>query len=87
MTPQPTEFRSSLRWRFRHGKRSLNCLLSSNAVGDYDVCVLPHWNLPASTIETFDNGSDAFERYAQIAMMLQSEGWRVDQRTSRSAAA
>ena len=87
MTSQPNEFHSLLRWVFRQGDRSLTCALNANAVGDYDVCVLPHWNLSGSTIETFDNGADAFGRHAQIAMMLRSHGWTVDHDSTRPAVA
>ncbi len=65
----------------------MTCVLNANAVGDYEVCVLPHWKISASKIESFENVADAFERHAQIAITLRSAGWRVDHETSRSAAA
>jgi hypothetical protein len=40
------------------GGRSLTCGLLANETGGYDVCVMPHWNLDAFTIEEFD-GSHA----------------------------
>ena len=87
MTSQPIEFRSLLRWVFRQGNRSLTCVVNANALGDYDGVCTAALDLPASTIETFDNGADAFGRHAQIALMLRSQGWTVDHGATRSAVA
>ncbi len=65
-----------LRWVFRHATRSLTCALIAND-GAFDVCVLPHWDLDAATLESFDDAGRAFGRHAQIAMMLRSDGWKL----------
>ncbi len=76
MTTQ-TQPQSLLRWVFHQGARTLTCGLIVNEDGGFDVCVMPHWNLDASTIESFDAAGPAFGRHAQIAMDLRGNGWTL----------
>jgi hypothetical protein len=59
-------------------------------VGDgsaYDVCVLPHWDRPATVVERFDDATKAFEQHATIALMLRQSGWMVAQHSPHHAIA
>jgi hypothetical protein len=41
----------------------------------FDVWVLPHWDLSASTVEQFEDAASAFEHHAALALMLREAGW------------
>jgi len=41
----------------------------------FDVCVLPHWDLGASTIERFNDAANAFEHHQEIAAILRDARW------------
>ena len=84
MTTQTQQPQSLLRWVFRQGGRTLTCGLSANDTGGYDVSVMPHWNIDASTIEAFEDAGDAFGRHAQIAMALRGSGWTVADHASHA---
>ena len=77
MTKETQRPQSLLRWVFRQGGRTLTCGLIANDTGGYDVSVMPHWNIDASTIESFDEAGPAFGRHAQIAMDLRGSGWTL----------
>jgi hypothetical protein len=83
MKRQTEEPRVLLRWIFHHATRSLTCALIANDVGGFDVCVLPHWDLDASTLEMFDDAGSAFGRHAQIAMLLETTGGRCSSTPTR----
>ena len=66
------------------GERTLTCGLLMNESGGYDVCVMPHWDLDASMIESFDEAGDAFGRHAQISIALRADGWVLADRASHA---
>jgi len=65
-----------VRWVFRQGSDVLTCAVEA-AVNraSYEVCVLPHWNLAAATVEHFDAPASALRRHAEIASRLRHAGW------------
>jgi len=85
MTTGRDEPQSLLRWVFRQGGRYLSCSLIASDDG-YDVCVVPYWNLDASTIQVFEDAAAAFGRHAQIAMALRGNGWALVEQGSAAAA-
>jgi hypothetical protein len=66
-----------LRWIFRRGTKALTCEVAAVS-GGYEVCVVPHWNVAASTIESFVTPVQAFAHHARIARRLQEGAWAVD---------
>jgi hypothetical protein len=72
-----------LRWLFRRGAATLTCEVDATARHRFDVCIVPHWNVAASSIERFDTLIAALERHAEIANHLRQKGWTVaDHRTT-----
>jgi hypothetical protein len=53
----------------------------------FDVCVLPHWDLSASTIERFDDAASAFEQHATLTLQLRQGGWNTAPHSPRHALA
>ncbi len=43
----------------------------------YEVCVVPHWNVSSSIIETYDTPVGALRRHAQVARSLREAGWAL----------
>jgi hypothetical protein len=41
----------------------------------FDVCLLPHWDLAASSVERFDDAAMAFEHHAELASILREARW------------
>jgi hypothetical protein len=67
-----------LRWAFQKGPLTITCAIDMVDNGSaFDVSVLPHWNLSASTIQRFDNAARAFEHHAELAAMIRQAGWTV----------
>jgi hypothetical protein len=67
-----------VRWEFQRGSRHLTCLVDALPdIAEYDVATVPHWDLNASTVETFDAPSAALHRHADIAAHLREAGWTV----------
>lgn len=64
-------------WVFRRGTATMTCEVDATAGPHFDVCVVPHWNVAASSIEQFDDPISAFERHADIARRLRESGWTV----------
>ena len=71
-----------LRWTFERNDAALTCELDANAPGNYEVSVVPHWDVSAAAIERFDGAVTAFERHAELARYLRENGWQL---TSRRA--
>jgi hypothetical protein len=69
--------RPVLRWVLHRGDRFVTCELDVAATGDYEVSVVPHWNVAASVIERWPSAMAAFERHAQLARGFREAGWTV----------
>ena len=65
-----------LRWVFRRDGATLTCEVDTNGQG-WEVFVVPHWNVGASTLERFPTPLAALERQAEIAYRLREAGWTV----------
>jgi hypothetical protein len=65
-----------LRWVFRREGATLTCEVDANRQG-WEIFVVPHWNVGASTIERFPTMLRALERQAEIAYELREAGWTV----------
>lgn len=63
-----------LRWNFLRDDKILTCEVDMSG-NQYDVCLVPHWDVGASMIETFDRSSSALSRHAEIARELRDTGW------------
>jgi hypothetical protein len=66
-----------LRWLFRRGTATLTCEVDATRGHRFEVSVVPHWNVAASSIEQFDDLISALERHAEIANRLRQTGWTV----------
>lgn len=64
-----------LRWVFHRDTDTLTCEVDAARRHRFDVCVIPHWDVAASSIERFDDAVSAFERHADIARRLREAGW------------
>lgn len=76
-----------LRWVFRRQDRFVTCELDATPRGQYEVCVIPHWNVQASVVEDRPDVMTAVERHAQLARRFREAGWTVVHPTSRRLAA
>jgi hypothetical protein len=75
MTTDPTPI---VRWEFQRGDRHLTCRVDAvTDIAEYDVATVPHWDLNAAFIETFDAAGAALRRHADIAAHLREAGWTV----------
>jgi len=74
---QPTQPHSTrvLRWVFHRNHDAITCEIDATDDRAFEVCIVPHWNVSASTIERFDVAYRAFERHAELARRLQDGGW------------
>jgi hypothetical protein len=63
-----------LRWIFLRGTRVLTCEIRSSGK-TYDVSVVPHWDVSASVIESFERPASALRRHAEIASNFREAGW------------
>lgn len=68
---------SLLRWIFERDAKTLTCEVDVSSNRDYDVCVVPHWDVSSSFIEHFEAPAAAFLRHAAIARCLRADGWTV----------
>jgi hypothetical protein len=66
-----------LRWNFLRGTNAITCEVAARSTNSYDVCVVPHWDVSSSVIETFDSAWSALERHAEISLQLREAGWVV----------
>ena len=70
--PQSTRV---LRWVFRRSNDAITCEIDATGDRAFDVCIVPHWDVSAATIERFDAEYRAFERHAELARRLREAGW------------
>lgn len=64
-----------LRWVFRRSNEAITCEIDAAGDHAFEVCIVPHWNVSAGTIERFDAAYRAFERHAELALRLREAGW------------
>jgi hypothetical protein len=65
-----------LRWAFQKGGLEVTCVIDMVDNGTaFDVWVLPHWKLSASTVQRFSDAARAFEQHAELALILRQAGW------------
>ena len=76
-----------LRWIFLRGTQALTCDLRTTGGYAYDVCVVPHWDVSSSVIESYDRPADALRRHAEIARYFRQAGWALVRDTSGQEAA
>jgi hypothetical protein len=72
-----------LRWTFTRNHDALTCELDGNAPGNYEVSIVPHWDVSATAVERFDGAAGAFERHAELARYLRETGWHLARRGTR----
>lgn len=65
-----------LRWVFRRQHHAITCEIDARGDRTFEVCLVPHWDVSASTIERFDAVHRALERHAELALRLRDAGWR-----------
>jgi len=82
---KPAESAGILRWIFLRGTRVLTCEIRSSGK-TYDVSVVPHWDVSASVIESFDRPASALRRHAEIASDFRQAGWSQVREGTREAA-
>jgi hypothetical protein len=88
MTTSSGRSMTLLRWAFQKHHRTITCRIDMVDDGAaFDVFVLPHWDLSATTIERFDDAAKAFEHHAEMALMLRQAGWATAQYSPRHAIA
>jgi hypothetical protein len=72
-----------IRWVLQRGGEILTCQVDAHVHRSaYDVCIVPHWDVDAASIEVIATPSRAFQRHAEIAMRLRNAGWFVAARSS-----
>ena len=57
------------------GDRTLSCDVIARGRRSYDVCVVPHWDVSSSVIETFSAGTKAVRRHAELSWLFRQAGW------------
>ncbi len=66
-----------LRWVFGRRADAITCEVDVIADHQYEVSVVPHWDLAATAIERFDSAPRAMQRHAELAMGLREAGWKL----------
>ncbi len=66
-----------LRWVFRRRADAITCGVDFTAGHQYEVSVVPHWNVSATAIEGFDSAPHALQRHAELTQRLRDSGWIV----------
>lgn len=66
-----------LQWVMHRLDRFVTCELDAMPNGEYEVCVVPHWDVQASVIEQWPNVISAVERHAELARGFRDAGWTV----------
>ena len=74
-----------LRWIFIRGTRAVTCEIRGFGK-TYDVSVVPHWDVSASVIESFERPASALRRHAELASYLRQAGWSQVREGTREAA-
>ena len=76
-TRQPAESAGILRWVFLRDSKTLTCEVRVCGNRTYDVCVVPHWDVSSSVIETYERPASALRRHAEIAWYFRQAGWSL----------
>jgi len=76
-TRKSAESEGVLRWIFLRGTKTLTCEVRVSGKQPYDVCVVPHWDVSSSVIETFRRPVGALRRHAELASYFRQEGWSL----------
>lgn len=66
-----------VQWTFQRGRQTLTCQVAKARRRSYAVCLVPHWNVRASAVESYGEVTSALQRHAKIAEALRSNGWTV----------
>lgn len=75
-----------IRWVLQRGRETLTCQVDAHVhQSAYDVCIVPHSDVDAASIEVIATPSRAFQRHAEIAMRLRNAGWIVTARSSSAS--
>ena len=70
--------RRLLRWVLCRGEEAITCQIDRTlADGSYAVSVVPHRDLAAAAIETYETSMPAFQRHAAIVSELRQTGWKM----------
>jgi hypothetical protein len=64
-------------WIFQRDLHALTCEVDARTDRDFDVLIVPHWNVNLSVAEHFRSLPDALLRHAEIARRLRERGWAV----------
>jgi hypothetical protein len=72
-----------VRWVFGRGSRVLTCEVRANDEGQFDVYIVPLWDVKAAIIEAYDRASGAMRRHAEIATAFRQAGWVVARETTK----
>lgn len=76
-----TETVCLLRWVLQRGGEFLTCQIDAHVRRSaYDVCIVPHRDLNAASIEVVTTPGRALQRHAEVAMRLRNDGWRITNR-------
>ena len=76
-----------LRWVFQRGEWTVTCELDLRGPHTFDVCLVPHWDVSGTVIESFGDAVTAMERHAELARALRHAGWVVVEHASTLAQA
>lgn len=63
-------------WVLEREHQSLTCEVD-RASSSFEVAIVPHWDVSASTIETFGTPINALQRHAEIISALRQCGWAL----------
>lgn len=76
----PSSIRQSIRTVLqsvlRIDDRILWCEVVARGRHDYEVHVVPQWNMSLAVVEHFWRGRDAIRRHAELSWLLRGDGWR-----------
>lgn len=64
-------------WVFQRDLHALTCEVDARTDHDFDVVIVPHWNVNLSVAEHFASLPDALLRHAEVARRLRERGWAV----------
>ncbi|MBI3048110.1 MAG: hypothetical protein HYY76_07330 [Acidobacteria bacterium] len=61
---------------FHRNDDAITCEIDAAGDRAFEVCIVPHWDVSAATIERFEAVHRAFERHAELARRLREAGWQ-----------
>ena len=85
LTPSPAP-QPMLRWMFQRGRRTLTCGIDVHGRHDFEVNVVPDWDVSATVIERRADVISAMAYHAVLARALRAAGWVVVKRRNTEAA-